>query len=457
MTAKKHFDYDIFNENANNTVCKDITTCHGLKRLFIALKYRDLICNKSKSMFVQFNTEIYKNFLNDYIHLIVDHNNDLNKIHNQLTQQWEYICHAKISCPTLKRHYEPFSRVNNEYDEKYEFFAAIYDQIHHFVLHLYAIGLRIFTDQNEEKSQQNNIEYDLSFKQKIKLVQAKKNSFQISRYTNENNKYNIQQVINIESTNNRNETVLDFVYKNIELDPDIKHKNDVLNKLKHYINENEYDTDSISADLFTNNNQREPISNLSNHINYSFCIEKISNYVLWSALSNASFSSGFLFFYWGSQKDYKTEREIGDRLNGFSEAELFVSPCYPCLKQEVLQSNFININQWNVHIIEKLNIYYDTEKAKNMKCTDDKNMHGIKKESQISKGHLCAVILYCDWSELCKKFSATFRKMRSYDTLSAVKEKNREYANWSRLLRETVESFGDNAVGQPNGDKTINV
>ena len=57
--------------------------------------------------------------------------------------------------------------------------------------------------------------------------------------------------------------------------------------------------------------------------------------------------------------------------------------------------------------------------------------------------HLMSVVLYTDYSRLCYKFSRSFRKIKRNDTLERIKKRNSKYYWWSRLLRETVEYYGD--------------
>ena len=76
----------------------------------------------------------------------------------------------------------------------------------------------------------------------------------------------------------------------------------------------------------------------------------------------------------------------------------------------------------------------------------DKMLHyGIPTYSNISVEHILSVILYTDWTTLCTQFSATFRREHRNESLYSVKQRNAEYAVWSRLLRETVEYWGQNS------------
>ena len=53
------------------------------------------------------------------------------------------------------------------------------------------------------------------------------------------------------------------------------------------------------------------------------------------------------------------------------------------------------------------------------------------------------MVLYSDWSELQCEFSKTFRRKNKFETLSSVKQRNREFYWWSRNLREVVEYYGN--------------
>ena len=53
------------------------------------------------------------------------------------------------------------------------------------------------------------------------------------------------------------------------------------------------------------------------------------------------------------------------------------------------------------------------------------------------------MVLYSDWSELQYDFSKTFRRQNKLETISSVKQRNREFYHWSRSLREVVEYYGN--------------
>ena len=61
------------------------------------------------------------------------------------------------------------------------------------------------------------------------------------------------------------------------------------------------------------------------------------------------------------------------------------------------------------------------------------------------------MILYCDYTDLSSHFTATFRKTGSFETIKSIKKRNSEYYWLSRILRETVELFGQCSFGEWDG------
>ena len=63
-----------------------------------------------------------------------------------------------------------------------------------------------------------------------------------------------------------------------------------------------------------------------------------------------------------------------------------------------------------------------------------------------------ALIFYTDFSKLCTAFSASFRKIHSFETLASIKERNALYFWMSKALRELVELFGRCSYGDTFDD-----
>eukprot|EP01083_Nonionella_stella_P281065 956330_1 len=78
-----------------------------------------------------------------------------------------------------------------------------------------------------------------------------------------------------------------------------------------------------------------------------------------------------------------------------------------------------------------------THEASVLKADEDQFLHyDIAHGSPILLDHLISVILYCDYTDLCTAFSASFRRLQPYERIEVTIKRNAEYANWSRLLRE---------------------
>ena len=117
---------------------------------------------------------------------------------------------------------------------------------------------------------------------------------------------------------------------------------------------------------------------------------------------------------------------------------------YQSLEQEILNNTIYPLQQFNfTDCLKKANHYINTDKVKSITSNPDILHCGLSVYSPLSKEHLLSVILYCDWSDLCTAFSATFRRHRAYEPLKRIKSRNREFWWLSKLLRETVELYGD--------------
>lgn len=110
----------------------------------------------------------------------------------------------------------------------------------------------------------------------------------------------------------------------------------------------------------------------------------------------------------------------------------------------------LTIEQYNDEIIPKATSYNDTNYVKSITAkagAEEPPYYGIPQDSMITLSHLISVILYCDYTKLSSDFSSTFRKCDSFETLQSIKQRNRKYFWMSRLLRETVEIFGQRSQG----------
>ncbi len=301
----------------------------------MALKYYQLL-NIQRNQdniktFTHFINNIYKKqIINDYIHVLDQHSDDLENIHNQLLNDNHYSDICKVSdCSIIDRHYNTKrrmgrkpqqigSRYSNKRSAKIErskqhpeiddidhdlekfqentdgnilFYCDLLDNIHHFLFHLFEIGVRIKTTDDEMKEYyNNNYNHDALFYKLSLSIKEKKFEFdsKINRFKNkQNNKYKINLINKngddaINDNEGNGETFVDSLFKYITKN---KQQNaDIESKLYSIISEHEYDTDSLKMDLEIENE-----SNIINLINDQICGKLMIRYIKQEQCLVASF------------------------------------------------------------------------------------------------------------------------------------------------------------------------
>eukprot|EP01084_Bolivina_argentea_P043419 80010_1 len=428
--------------NCSNTkqASKD---CSCWQRIGVGLKQYHLLCDvmpNNQDNFIYFCNEQYTNFLDDYIHVIKKHQNDLLIVSDELKHKYGVKACDIQTCTKLHSHFDrEYENYMKNVTKEYRFYSQCYDQCHFYLFHLYDMGYRI--EPTIINNDENNTTYDTVFATTRDLLQNRvdhlTNVLNIQRYRQENNKYNIQLTIDENKTKDQVEeiTFIEQIYNSIETNKD-KIDANMIKSLRNFINDNEYDTDAVLNDL----DDLKAGSNTLNYIKNESCIDLMTTYIRNLNLSATSFSTGYIFYYWTHCKQ-QTNKSLGDRLNGYSVAELYVPQHYSSLKIEILQSSFLGAAQWQENIVLKADKYNDTEEVKQMTCNGEQK-HDISAGEHISKQHLYSIILYCDWSKLCSEFSGTFRKRTSFESLRSLKSRHSKYYWFGKLLVETVNDFG---------------
>ena len=135
--------------------------------------------------------------------------------------------------------------------------------------------------------------------------------------------------------------------------------------------------------------------------------------------------------------------------SGYKPSQLYIEKKYASIKQEIFEYKHLKINQYHKEILPKVKVYHNTDYAKSIKAKGNGYLDNIPPHyeiaggSVISSSHIVAVILYTDYTRLSTDFSSSFRKIHPFDTLKNIKQRNRNYWWMSKLLRETVEIFGE--------------
>eukprot|EP01084_Bolivina_argentea_P060716 110906_1 len=424
-------DFDLF--NSTSTECDpaiSIETCQYTKRVLSALMYYQSLCSKkhneqnTEQELIPFCTQIYQSLLNDYIHIIS---------HDNLDALYDFVCsfdfkHCDFNnCKLLRRH---FSRRFRQKDQKntdmlLRFWTDIMDSIHCYFFHLYDLGLR--TKQNkviEVKDDDNETKTKLSTKM---FENIEKFSINITTET-------MNEITWIDSLN---DYLCTEGIDNVELQ-----------KLNVFIHCEEYDTESLKYSL------------LHKTINWETRAEHMMmQYARYSQLSTSSFSNGLCFFYWPYYKKYRGELEdelswnVND-YSGYGQHELYVEQKYQNIKEELFTNNVHPFRcDLFLSVLEKATTLIQTQKAK--KSMADVSVIDIlhceiRTGTALAVENMIAVILYTDHSDLSTAFSSTFRRNKSHETLASIKKRNREFWNWAKTLRETVQYWGDNRWNNGN-------
>eukprot|EP01084_Bolivina_argentea_P299460 516196_1 len=442
-----------------------IANCTHLKQLSLGLKYyHHLLDNDmSKQKLISFSTE-YNTLLADYIHFIKEHASidELIQIEKELRNIYGFKkCDLK-TCKKVKRHYRlcEDEKKDNE-DGTFELYSDFYDRFHHHIFHLFEMGLRLDPSLIQESEEEEEQKTDLSYvdrvlekRKRFLKLRKKETEMDIQRY-DQNNKF----IFHVNCPKH-NETVtddgtcLDALY--LFIAKEINYVNCTSNELKsliQYLTENEYDTDIVKYDV-DDCIENENTSNIYMHVNNLSIIQIIQKYFQNLQLSVNSFSTGFLFFYDKDAKNY-TEKEAGDLLDGYAISDLYVSQYYDSLKQEILCSQYLSFSEWKHKIVQKGKLYYQTNSIKRLKAYENR----FSKErtgEQISLSNIYCVMLYCDWSDLCTEFSATYRINGEFEPIKSVIQRHSKYYHLGKGLRECALIFGINGHNLPEYDDEKN-
>ena len=94
-------------------------------------------------------------------------------------------------------------------------------------------------------------------------------------------------------------------------------------------------------------------------------------------------------------------------------------------------------------IIDKAKAYLQTAVAKSIQSS-------ILNKTSIRMNDLICIIMYCDYSELSRDFTLSFRKSHQFELLPQAKKRNAVYYHWSKGLRDVLKHYGQHCNSQGN-------
>ena len=176
-------------------------------------------------------------------------------------------------------------------------------------------------------------------------------------------------------------------------------------------------------------------------------------------MRGSAFSTGFIFDYWDWKKTYPKYQGDPRGRPKWAEEAIVVKPVHDSLKDEITQSGYVSLREWTSTVVFKAEKYLNTKTARKMKARRAFNggtcTFTIPEDAPITKQHLMALILYCDFTQLCTAFSATFRLENPFEDLESLDKRHSKFVHFAKLLVEAVRDFGIDCHDPNNGKKDL--
>eukprot|EP01083_Nonionella_stella_P119977 359050_1 len=390
VNANRFDSESIFESNiirSTSQSCK-LSTCDSLKRLHIVLDKYHLYINTLQQNLIDtlYDDNKYSNtaLLNDFNHLLLSHANEFEDIHVILTQtdHGKPLC-TLSKCVMIKRNRRNRSKEDHDLyfgqDERNTNKQQLLDKIHSYYIHSFDTGYKLTRDDRER------IMHD-----------------------------------DVKMNNNDDDTLIDVRVRRFD---------EVIRR---------------------RTTEYEHVEEL--HENATL----MNKYTLDTDLMEYSY--GFRYFYW---KWYANNLDINDYAHpaggsadidlqrppngaGVRLKEWYITPKYKSFKDELINNAIcvISLSKWQMLEI-KAKDHFKTDFVRQFKCprTISAACYDMKYGQKMSIDHLISLMTYCNFGELAKAFTATFRRNKN-ETNMALKKRHRHFYYLGRLLRECCECFG---------------
>eukprot|EP01084_Bolivina_argentea_P022534 41879_1 len=450
FASKSNGDFSIFDEDkkqctvTNEAEISIVRKCPSLFRMINALKYYELLSkdNDKNGIFIEFINTIYQLYLFDYIHIICTHSssNHLNKISQELLNNYNFNtekCISSVSnCIWTQRHYRSDRKDSKNSINKNNFHLNLFATMHFYMFHLEEVGLRCYKQINIKKPIDITT-VDTYFNEMQKEIKKMRKKYEKSGLKNERLDSQTNSKFTIMTTSKDEEKSLtDHLFDTLKKGKE----NKMIEALKLLMKLEEYDSDSIAEDV------------IHNYGNISTQNDIIKTFIKRYKVGNAQFSTGMVFFYWDWYRncdEQQFKNQIGGLFNnnnfgGYKILNLFINKQYNSIKEEVLESDLISMEEFNELVIEKAQIYLQSDKCKQMKCfeQDDILHFDISKDEPLKIYHLQSVILYVDFTAFCTAFSDSFRGLSWNEDLDSIKQRHEIFYHVSKYLNELICYYG---------------
>eukprot|EP01084_Bolivina_argentea_P242283 406498_1 len=431
--ANIEIDLNIFKDDTVGYDECGTSGCVAFKRLISALLYYsklNVILNTNHAdIFIHFMTEIYHSFLDDYSHFVTRHQHQLEVIHRSLVENKRFGHCDIMKCQFTVKHYGD-NKVKIK-DPIFAFYRKTMDSLHFYLFHLYDCGLRIAT--SDIKTEENaNESYDQKFSRICGIISQRKKIFSSFDRITKNTKFTME----VTPSKEDNITLLDVLYDVLCVECPNEWK--VMSQLIEYIAAEEYDSDALTTDVESTSS-----GNIFVRIRHCDVFNTISHFIHATQIRSTSFQIGYTFYYWkhyASMETFDGSHTYNDNDHGgHLISALCIQRKYKTFKMEISEYTFIDMRMYHDIILPKAKLYLDTIKVKNpfAFCSSRSmgsgaeliqlHFDGTENTGSLSYYHLLALILYCDFTDLSRDFSSTFRAVQNYEPLSSIKTRNSIY------------------------------
>ena len=202
---------------------------------------------------------------------------------------------------------------------------------------------------------------------------------------------------------------------------------------------------------------------LSNKYSTKYSMKLFDEYLTVFLNANTQYSSGIRFWYWEYYKNITDtvnvlfKRPDGQSFvesnTGYRICDWFIAAKFASFKEEMFENGFCT-EEW-METYEKAQRKYEVWKEDDneeimcewqpYKVSNKWSVaYGLKKGEPITISHLMCVLFYTNYTKQSFDFSSSFRRQTWNESDVSLKRRHARFACWARLLRETVECYGEN-------------
>ena len=233
--------------------------CSALSRLCAASMYYHYVLespSKLDNEFIRFMQEIYHFVLDDTAHLVKTHGDNIQQIRCDWVDAYGFPKCVVSECTKTTRHYERERGDResenpdiSEDDALHSFYEAQFDLVHHFIFHLYDVGMRVDAASVrldggsviQQTIESPGVTMDVQFARERDAIRSRRKECKqdLTHFESANNKFTIPIAFR-----SGNVTERDALCLKLE-----DHRQVNLERICLFLEHNHYDTDCIEMDL----------------------------------------------------------------------------------------------------------------------------------------------------------------------------------------------------------------